>query len=115
MNHNTGWNSPHCILDINTCSQEKNSSHPPQKYGDKEQEGGESDHHVLCLLQALGLTQEPAPINTFSSIIEVDISEVDKHDITWLKHHGVHYVFPTRATCWLRYLPVHSVHCQFKL
>lgn len=49
MNHNTGWNSPHCILDINTCSQEKNSSHPPQKYSDEEQEG-ESDHHILCLL-----------------------------------------------------------------
>lgn len=40
---------------------------------------------------------------------------MDKHDITWLKHHGVHNVFPTRATYWLGCFPVHSVYCQFKL
>lgn len=50
------------------------------------------------------------PSPTFSSIIEVNISEVDEHDITRLEHHRVHNILPPGTTCWLRYLPVHSIH-----
>lgn len=76
--------------------------------------GDKSNHHVTALYSQNG-SDIRARHNTFSCIIEVNISEMDKHNITWFKHHGVHDVFPTRATYWLRCFPVHSVYSQFKL
>lgn len=110
-------NSSYFILNIKTHSQEKSSSLLQKKNG---KEGGDmwewgvkSSYPVTALCPPL--TESGSDItachSTFSSIIEVNISEVDKHDITWLKHHGVHNVFPSRATCWLRCFPVHSIYC----
>lgn len=50
-------------------------------------------------------------VRTFSSIIEVNISEVHEHDIIWLEYHGIYNIFSTRATHWLRCFPVHGIDC----